>query len=104
MCARRPNLASIDEKTLLQVFEGVPQAEITKDQLSATSSVTDLLSEVTDGLVFPSKGEARRMIKGGGVSINKQKVLDAEEAPSKELLHCGCCCRNSSRIKADIPS
>jgi len=79
-------LASIDEKTLLQVFEGVPQAEITKDQLSTTLSVTDLLSEVTSGLVFPSKGEARRMIKGGGVSINKQKVLDSEETPTTKLL------------------
>ena len=79
-------LASIDEKTLLQVFEGVPQVEITKDQLSTTSSVTDLLSEVTSGLVFPSKGEARRMIKGGGVSINKQKVLDSEETPTTKLL------------------
>jgi len=79
-------LASIDEKTLLQVFEGVPQAEISKDQYSSTASVTDLLSDVTNGLVFSSKGEARRMIKGGGVSINKQKVLDAEETPTQELL------------------
>ena len=79
-------LASIDEKTLLQVFEGVPQVEIAQDQLSATSNVTDLLSEVTNGLIFPSKGEARRMIKGGGVSINRQKVLDPEETPTNQLL------------------
>ncbi|MCP4459126.1 MAG: tyrosine--tRNA ligase [Cytophagales bacterium] len=79
-------LASIDEKTLLQVFEGVPQVEITKDQLVSAANVTDLLSEITKELIFPSKGEARRMIKGGGVSINKQKILNAEEAPTTELL------------------
>ncbi len=79
-------LASLDEKTLLQVFEGVPQVEVTKNELSSTATITDLLSEVTNGLVFPSKGEARRMIKGGGVSINKQKIQDAEEVPTAELL------------------
>ena len=79
-------LASINEKTLLQVFEGVPQIEISRDQLSATPNVTDLLSEVTRGLVFSSKGEARRMIQGGGVSINKQKVEKGENLPSTDLL------------------
>lgn len=77
---------SIDEKILLQVFEGVPQVEISKEQLLTTTSITDLLSEITNGLIFFSKGEARRMIRDGGVSINKQKVLNAEEAPSEEWL------------------
>jgi tyrosyl-tRNA synthetase len=48
--------------------------------------VIDLLSEGTDGIVFPSKGEARRMIKGGGVSINKEKVADGEQPAEVELL------------------
>lgn len=80
------DLASIDEKTLLQVFEGVPQAEISKSQLDSCKSVTDLLSELTSGVIFPSKGEARRMIKGGGVSVNKVKLASAEEMPSFDLL------------------
>lgn len=80
------DLASIDEKTLLQVFEGVPQAEISKSQLDLCESVTDLLSELTSGVIFPSKGEARRMIKGGGVSVNKVKLASAEEMPSFDLL------------------
>lgn len=80
------DLASIDEKTLLQVFEGVPQAEISKAQLDSCESVTDLLSEVTGGIIFPSKGEARRMIKGGGVSINKEKLESSEQSPSFSLL------------------
>ncbi len=80
------DLASIDETTLLQVFEGVPQTEISKDQFTKTENVTDLLSEVTNGIVFPSKGEARRMIKGGGVSVNKQKVGSPEDPVDYELL------------------
>lgn len=80
------DLASIDEKTLLQVFEGVPQADISKSELENSVNVTDLLSEVTKGVIFPSKGEARRMIKGGGVSINKTKLANAEQKPEFELL------------------
>ncbi len=80
------DLASIDEKTLLQVFEGVPQAEISKSQLDACENVTDLLSEATGGIIFPSKGEARRMIKGGGVSVNKMKLESAEQNASFDLL------------------
>ena len=68
------DLTAINEKTLLQVFEGVPQVEISKAEYEAVANVTDLLSELTQGVVFPSKGEARKMIKGGGVSINKVKV------------------------------
>ncbi|MEP1095652.1 MAG: tyrosine--tRNA ligase [Cyclobacteriaceae bacterium] len=80
------DLAAIDEKTLLQVFEGVPQAEITKDQLGSCENVTDLLSDATGGIIFPSKGEARRMIKGGGVSINKVKLESSEQSPAFDLL------------------
>ena len=78
------DLISLDENTLLAVFEGVPQATVNRDQLDC--SVIDFVSEVTDGIVFPSKGEARRMIKGGGVSINKQKVADGEAQLSVNLL------------------
>jgi tyrosyl-tRNA synthetase len=80
------DLASLDEKTLLQVFEGVPQAELTISQLESAESVTDLLSEVTGGIIFPSKGEARRMIQGGGVSINKIKLESVTAIPDFELL------------------
>lgn len=80
------DLAALDERTLLQVFDGVPQTEITRAQLAATSTVTDLLSEVTNGIVFGSKGEARRMIKGGGVSINKKKLESPEDEVNFELL------------------
>ena len=80
------DLVSLDESTLLSLFEGVPQAEITRNDLEHCANVTDLLSEATDGLIFPSKGEARRMIKGGGVSINKSKIADANQKVLFDLL------------------
>lgn len=79
-------LAALDEKTFLQVFEGVPQTEITKPQLDAVENVTDFLSDTTHGIVFKSKGEARRMIQGGGVSINKKRISDPNTKVDFELL------------------
>ena len=79
-------LQSIDEDTLLSVFEGVPQVIISKSDLDNTENITDFLSELTEGVIFPSKGEARKMIKGGGVSINKEKVLDANAPVEISLL------------------
>jgi tyrosyl-tRNA synthetase len=69
--ATKESLIKLDEQTLLDVFSGVPQYEISKNELIGTSAV-DLLAEKTD--CFPSKGEMRKMVKGGGVSINKEKL------------------------------
>ncbi len=80
----KEDLESLDENTLLAVFEGVPQAHIGKDALG--KPIAELLTEACDNLVFASKGEARRMIKGGGVSINKTKVTDSEAPFATELL------------------
>jgi tyrosyl-tRNA synthetase len=80
------DLKSISEATLLSVFEGVPQKTISRDAFNAVANVTDLLSVATDGLVFPSKGEARKMIQGGGVSINKVKVDDPNQKAEFDLL------------------
>jgi tyrosyl-tRNA synthetase len=79
-------LQSLDEPTLLSAFEGVPQAAISKMELESAGSVTDLLSVTTKGLVFPSKGEARKMIQAGGVSINKTKIADANQKADFKLL------------------
>ncbi|MBQ8853003.1 MAG: tyrosine--tRNA ligase [Alistipes sp.] len=65
-------LKNLDEQTLLQVFEGVPQFEISVADLGCT--FIDLCADKTS--IFPSKGECRKMIQGGGVSLNKQKVTD----------------------------
>ena len=65
-------LRRLDEQTLLQVFEGVPQFTIAKEQLGC--AFVDLAAEHTK--VFPSKGECRKMVQGGGVALNKEKVAD----------------------------
>jgi len=74
------DLASINEKTLLSVFEGVPKIDITKSDFDATENVVDFLSQTTKGEIFKSKGEARKMLQGGGISINKEKVSDVNAA------------------------
>lgn len=79
-------LQGLNEETLLAVFEGVPQTTISKSDLENSVTVTDLLSVTTNGLVFSSKGEARKMIQAGGVSINKMKLTDINAKPSFELL------------------
>lgn len=80
------DLESLDETTLLSLFEGVPQATINRSVLANCANVTDLLSEATGGVVFSSKGEARRMIQGGGVSVNKTKIEDPNQKPDFRLL------------------
>ena len=82
----KEDLVSLNERTLLQAFEGVPQTEIPKEQFANCPNVTDLLSDVSNQVVFSSKGEARRMIKNGGVSINKEKLTDPNAPVSFELL------------------
>jgi len=80
------DLAALDERTFLQVFEGVPQVEVSKAEINKLTAILDLFGEMTQGVVFPSKGEARKMIQGGGVSINKEKLSDPTAAPDFQLL------------------
>ncbi len=79
-------LRTIDEETLLDIFEGVPQVNISAGDYEATENVTDLLSTASEGKVFPSKGEAKRFIKGGGLKVNKEKVTDPAAEVSFERL------------------
>ncbi len=69
-------LRKIDEQTLLAVFDGVPQFSVKASLFTEGVNVLDLLAE--EASVFSSKGELRRTIKGGGMSINKEKVNNAE--------------------------
>ena len=68
------SLAALDEDTFMSVFEGVPQYELEAPMLEAGIPLLDFLSVHTT--IFPSKGEARRMLEGGGLSINKEKLSD----------------------------
>lgn len=70
--AATEELNRIDEETLLSVFEGVAQVQVSAEALQG--GIVDFLSVATNGAIFPSKGEARKMIQGGGVSINKVKI------------------------------
>lgn len=65
-------LKKIDEETLLQIFEGVPQFKVSKEKLSQGVKAVDLFTE--DAQIFPSKGEMRKLVQSGGVMINKEKV------------------------------
>ena len=65
-------LRKLDERTFLAVFSGVPTFTVPKADLPC--NLLDLLAVKTQ--VFPSKGEARKMVQGGGVSLNKDKVSD----------------------------
>ncbi|MCK4661871.1 MAG: tyrosine--tRNA ligase [Bacteroidales bacterium] len=77
-------LGKIDEETFLSVFEGVPQFEIDGSIINNNINIFDLLTEKTS--IFPSKGELRRTISGGGLSINKEKVTDLDINISKKFL------------------
>ena len=77
-------LRKIDEETLLSVFEGVPQFEISKDDLKEGIKAVDLLAEKT--AVFPSKGEMRKTVQGGGVMINKDKLTAFDAVINEESL------------------
>ncbi len=68
----KEQLQTLDEGTLLSVFEGVPQFEIARDILNEGVKIADLLTE--HAAVLPSKGELRKLIAAGGLSLNKEKV------------------------------
>ena len=80
------DLEKIDEETLLSVFEGVPTATISSKEFSECTDITELLSVTTNQIIFQSKGEAKRLIQGGGVSVNKIKVTDPDAKPDFTLL------------------
>ena len=65
-------LKKLGEDTLLSVFEGVPQFEVAKSDIEAGIKAVDLFTE--KAAIFPSKGEMRKLVQGGGVSLNKEKL------------------------------
>ncbi len=69
-------LDSLDHEEVLDVFDGIPQYKVEKARFETGVNIVDLLAETS---IFPSKGEATKMIKGGGVSLNKEKIPNAEK-------------------------
>ena len=84
--ATKENLLHLDEQTLLNVFEGVPQFEVSKDAACGAKAV-GLFAETTK--CFASKGEMRKLVQGGGVSLNKEKLTDFDRLITAEDLIAG---------------
>lgn len=85
--ATSETLKSVDEETLLAVFEGVPQFEVEKSLIEQGVRATDLLAEHTK--IFSSKGEMRKLVQGGGVSVNKEKLENHDEEINSSFLISG---------------
>lgn len=77
-------LNGMDHPGVLDVFDGIPQFQIDNEMLASGINALDLLALSTS--VFPSKGEARKMIQGGGVSINRKKINNGEQLFTTEDL------------------
>ena len=67
-------LHQLDEATLLDVFDGVPRVEVDRETIHLGSGIVGFLSDITN--IFPSKGEARKLIQSGGIAVNKEKIND----------------------------
>lgn len=83
--ATADTLRKIDEKTLLSVFEGVPQFEIERADIEAGVDIVDFLAEKTT--IMSSKGEARRALKSNAISVNKTKVKEGDTIGTTDLLN-----------------
>ncbi len=79
------SLRKLNEKTFLAVFAGVPQYEIDRTRLKEGIPIVDLLA--TETPILPSKGEARKMVQGNGISINKSKVDLDKEITESDLVN-----------------
>jgi tyrosyl-tRNA synthetase len=82
--ATADSLKKLDEETLLSVFEGVPQFEVAKSEIEAGIAAADLLTDKAK--VFASKGEMRKMVQGGGVAINKEKLASYDAVINADSL------------------
>ncbi|MBK5284623.1 MAG: tyrosine--tRNA ligase, partial [Bacteroidia bacterium] len=79
------SLKKLSEELFLSVFEGVPQFNLAKAELDSGINIIDFLSDKTG--IFKSKSEARRMLQGGGISINKTKVEESSSVSKVDLLN-----------------
>ena len=78
-------LKNIEERDLLDIFEGVPQFEVDKKELKAGLNIVDLVAQKSE--IFSSNGEARRMLKSNAVSVNKEKVSEEKRLTNSDLLN-----------------
>ncbi|WP_316813960.1 tyrosine--tRNA ligase [Pedobacter heparinus] len=77
---------TLSESQVLEIFEGIPQFTISKEELEQGIDAATLLAEKTS--VFGSKGEAKKLIQGGGVAVNKEKLKDpSDKISTNDLLN-----------------
>jgi tyrosyl-tRNA synthetase len=77
-------LKKLDEETLLSVFDGVPQFEVAKADIADGLKAIELFTD--KAAIFPSKGEMRKLVAGGGVSVNKEKLVDQDKLIDESML------------------
>lgn len=78
------SLRKMNEGIFLSVFEGVPMFDVKKELISAGVTISDLCS--VHSAIFPSKGEMRRLVQGGGLSINREKVENPDMTVGSDIL------------------
>lgn len=77
-------LRKLDEETLLSVFDGVPQFEVPQADIAGGLKAIELFTD--KAAIFPSKGEMRKLVAGGGVSVNKEKLADQDKLIDESML------------------
>ncbi len=79
------DLKQLDQATFLDVFDGVPQAEISRNEIEAGINIVDVLNEKTGFL--KSNGEARRALTANSISVNREKITEEFVLSSKDLIN-----------------
>ena len=77
-------LKQLDEQTLLDVFNGVPQFEVAREEVEAGIKAIELFTD--KAAIFPSKGEMRKLVQSGGISVNKEKLTNQDMVIDSSLL------------------
>jgi tyrosyl-tRNA synthetase len=78
------SLKKMNENTFLSVFEGVPMFDVKKELIAAGVTVSDLCA--VHSQIFPSKGEMRRLVQGGGLSVNREKIENPDQTIGSGIL------------------
>ena len=83
--ASAEDLKQLDEATFLEVFDGVPQAEIAKNEIETGLDIVTVLNEKTG--FFKSNGEARRALTANSISVNKEKISEEYQLSNNDLIN-----------------
>ena len=83
--ATADDLKQLDQSTFLEVFEGVPQAEISRNDIENGLDIVTVLNEKTG--FFKSNGEARRALTANSISVNKEKVTEEFTLTTKDMIN-----------------